>query len=70
MSFSYARDFSMPVIIKQLMTLAICSKLAGVRGNKGNAMLFRKQQSNVGSWYKQGKMLRRKKSKRLGLIML
>lgn len=52
------------------MTLAICSKLADVRENKGNAMLIQKQQSKVGRWYKQGKMLKRKKSKRLGLIML
>jgi hypothetical protein len=70
MSFSCARDKSLLVITKQLMTLAICSKLADVREDKGNAMPIQKQQGNVGRWYKQGKMLKRKKSKRLGLIML
>jgi hypothetical protein len=33
----------MLVITRQLMTLDICSKLADVRGNKGNAMLIKEE---------------------------
>jgi hypothetical protein len=39
----------MPVITKQLMTLAICSKLADVRENKGNAMPIQKPTKHCGT---------------------